>query len=86
MITRQLGYNNNFVLEGGLNYWFDSILNPQKPASTSSDEEFAKYDFRKSAGLALGGGGVVQTTQDKGNAAKPVIKPGGKKKKAAGGC
>jgi sulfur-carrier protein adenylyltransferase/sulfurtransferase len=28
MITRQLGYNNNFVLEGGLNYWFDNILNP----------------------------------------------------------
>jgi sulfur-carrier protein adenylyltransferase/sulfurtransferase len=86
MITRQLGYSNNFVLEGGLNYWFDAILNPQKPASTSSDEEFAKYDFRKSAGLALGGGGAVQVTQDQGSSAKPVIKPGGKKKKAAGGC
>ena len=46
MVTRQLGYKNNFVLEGGLNYWFDAILNPQKPASTSPDEEFAKYDFR----------------------------------------
>ncbi len=31
MVTRQLGYTNNFVLEGGLNYWFDAILNPQKP-------------------------------------------------------
>jgi sulfur-carrier protein adenylyltransferase/sulfurtransferase len=87
MVTRQLGYNNNFVLEGGLNYWFDAILNPAKPASTSSDEEFAKYDFRKSAGLALGGGGVVQTTQDQGSqSAKPVIKAAGKKKKASGGC
>ncbi|MEI6049426.1 MAG: rhodanese-like domain-containing protein [Bacteroidota bacterium] len=87
MITRQLGYNNNFVLEGGLNYWFDAILNPQKPASTSPDEEFAKYDFRKSAGMALGGGGTVQNSQDQGAAsAKPVIKAAGKKKKAAGGC
>jgi sulfur-carrier protein adenylyltransferase/sulfurtransferase len=87
MITRQLGYNNNFVLEGGLNYWFDAILNPQKPASTSPDEEFAKYDFRKSAGLALGGGGAVQATQDQGAApSKPVIKATAKKKKAAGGC
>lgn len=87
MITRQLGYNNNFVLEGGLNYWFDAILNPQKPPSTSSDEEFAKYDFRKSAGLALGGGAAVQTGQNQSAAsAKPVIKPGVKKKKAAGGC
>jgi sulfur-carrier protein adenylyltransferase/sulfurtransferase len=87
MITRQLGYNNNYVLEGGLNYWFEVILSPQKPASTSSDEEFAKYDFRKSAGQALGGGGAVQTVQEQGTASnKPAIKAAGKKKKAAGGC
>lgn len=87
MITRQLGYKNNFVLEGGLNYWFDAILNPQKPASTSPDEEFAKYDFRKSAGSALGGGGVVKATPDQSaTSAKPAIKPVVKKKKAAGGC
>jgi len=87
MITRQLGYSNNYVLEGGLNYWFDTILNPQKPVSTSSDEEFAKYDFRKSAGQALGGGGVVQTEQNQSaSSAKPVVKAVPKKKKAAGGC
>jgi sulfur-carrier protein adenylyltransferase/sulfurtransferase len=87
MITRQLGYTNNYVLEGGLNYWFDAILNPQKPASTSPDEEFGKYDFRKSAGLALGGGGVIKTTQDQTSvSAKPAVKAAGKKKKAAGGC
>jgi len=88
MITRQLGYTNNFVLEGGLNYWFDAILNPQKPASVNSDEEFAKYDFRKSAGQALGGGGLaVQPASDQtGTSAKPVIKPAAKKKKASGGC
>jgi hypothetical protein len=87
MITRQLGYTNNFVLEGGLNFWFDNILNPQKPASTSSDEEFAKYDFRKSAGMALGGGGAVQVMDNQTPAsAKPVVNAAGKKKKAAGGC
>jgi len=87
MVTRQLGYTNNFVLEGGLNYWFDSILNPQKPASTSPDEEFAKYDFQKSAGMALGGGAPVQAAQDNGSPSpKPAIKPAAKKKKAAGGC
>jgi rhodanese-related sulfurtransferase len=87
MITRQLGYSNNFVLEGGLNYWFEAILNPQKPASTSSDEEFARYDFRKSAGQALGGGGVVQTSLEQSTATvKPTVKTVPKKKKAAGGC
>lgn len=87
MITRQLGYINNYVLEGGLNYWFDAIMNPQKPSTVNSDEEFAKYDFRKSAGAALGGGGVVASTSEQTSAsAKPAIKPAAKKKKAAGGC
>ncbi|HOW41674.1 MAG TPA: rhodanese-like domain-containing protein [Bacteroidales bacterium] len=87
MITRQLGYINNYVLEGGLNYWFDAIMNPQKPSTVNSDEEFAKYDFRKSAGAALGGGGVVASTSEQTSASpKPAIKPAAKKKKAAGGC
>ena len=88
MITRQLGYNNNYVLEGGLNYWFENILNPKQPSSTSPDEEFAKYDFRKSAGQALGGGGLsVQASDNQAEAAaKPAVKPAAKKKKAAGGC
>jgi rhodanese-related sulfurtransferase len=87
MVTRQLGYKNNLVLEGGLNYWFDAILNPQKPASTNPDEEFAKYDFRLSAGKALGGGAVVQSAQNQSTTSiKPVIQATPKKKKAAGGC
>jgi len=87
MITRQLGYENNFVLEGGLNYWFGNILSPREPSQTSPDEEFARYDFRKSAAAALGGGGVVST-----EAAAPApkaVKPpvtAKAKKKPSGGC
>ena len=89
MLTRQLGYGNIYVLEGGLNYWFDAILNPQEPASTSPDEEFAKYDFRKSAGSALGGGGAIQTQTDQlqvASSPKPAVASAPKKKKVAGGC
>ncbi|MFN8211890.1 MAG: rhodanese-like domain-containing protein [Bacteroidales bacterium] len=87
MITRQLGYKNNFVLEGGLNYWMDAIMNPKVPATISPDEEFAKYDFRKGAGQALGGGGSVAVSVPSASLSeKPVIKPAGKKKKASGGC
>ncbi len=88
MITRQLGYENNFVLEGGLNNWVETIMNPTKPASTDPNEEIARYDFRQAAGAALGGGGAVQLAApaDQGTGAKPAIvkKPG--KKKASGGC
>jgi rhodanese-related sulfurtransferase len=87
MITRQLGYSNNFVLEGGLNYWFETIMNPAKPAATVADEEFAKYDFRMGAGKALGGGGNLTSADASDSpASKPVVKPVAKKKKAAGGC
>jgi rhodanese-related sulfurtransferase len=87
MITRQLGYENNFVLEGGLNYWFGNILSPEAPSQTSPNEEFAKYDFRKSAAAALGGGGVV-TTEENAPAVKAVKPPvtAKAKKKPAGGC
>jgi rhodanese-related sulfurtransferase len=87
MITRQLGYHNNYVLEGGLNYWFEAILNPQKPESTSADEEFARYDFRMGAAQALGGGSLTAPAdENKSTAPKPLIKVAPKKKKAAGGC
>ena len=87
MITRQLGYDNNFVLEGGLNYWFGNILSPEAPSVTSPDEEFAKYDFRKSAAAALGGGGVVSTEAEAPaiKAVKPPVTARAKKK-PAGGC
>jgi len=88
MITAQLGYKNNYVLQGGLNYWAETIMNPSPPASTSPDEELAKYDFRKGASMALGGGAAVnQTTgtSDIKTPARPIIKKE-TKKKVQGGC
>jgi len=87
MLTRQLGYENNFVMEGGLNYWFGNILSAQAPSQTNPNEEFAKYDFRKSAAAALGGGGVVATegSATAPKAAKPPVASKAKKK-PAGGC
>lgn len=85
MITRQLGYNNNYVLEGGLNYWAETIMNPEPPENTSPNEEFAKYDFRKGASAAFGGGELSSNT-DKKPTAVPVIQARPKKKRASGGC
>ncbi len=88
MITTQLGYKNNYVLQGGLNYWAETIMNPTVPASTNPDEEIAKYDFRKGASMALGGGAessAPSSSTDTQSAAKPIIKKAGKKK-VQGGC
>lgn len=85
MLTRQLGYRNNYVLQGGLNYWVESIVNPAKPGSTSPNEEIAKYDFRKGAGQALGGGAVVESSTQLAPEL-PKIAPRPKKKRVQGGC
>lgn len=89
MITRQLGYKNIYVLQGGLNYWAETILKPEKPAEGSPNEEVAKYNFRMGASQALGGGteamvGVKAPVA--GSAGLPVIQKIKKKKTAAGGC
>jgi sulfur-carrier protein adenylyltransferase/sulfurtransferase len=88
MITRQLGYNNNYVLQGGLNYWAETILNPEKPAESSPNEEIAKYNFRMGANQALGGGldAAAASPATNSGAPKPVIQKTKKKKGAAGGC
>jgi rhodanese-related sulfurtransferase len=88
MITRQLGYKNNYVLQGGLNFWAEIILKPKQPAEGSPNEELAKYNFRMGASQALGGGldAAAENPASKSNAPKPVIQKTKKKKGAAGGC
>lgn len=87
LITTQLGYKNNYVLQGGLNHWAEVILNPDKPASTAPRDEFAKYDFRKAMNNALGGG-TLEETEKKAPEAPPVkiIPQKNKKKRPTGGC
>ncbi len=90
LLTRQLGYQNNYVLQGGLNYWLETVLNPVQPGNNSPNDEIARYDFRKAASMALGGGGAAAVTTtatpSDSKAAKPAVVPVKKKKKAAGGC
>lgn len=86
MITRQLGYHNNYVLQGGLNYWVETIMNPQEPPSTSPNEEIAKYDFRKGAGMALGGEAVSSQPSSDDKSPIPSITKKKKKKSVQGGC
>lgn len=86
MITIQLGYENNYVLQGGLNYWAETIMNPEAPAITSPNEEIAKYNFRKGAGMTLGGGTDMASQEIQAVTSLPKIAPRPKKKRTQGGC
>jgi rhodanese-related sulfurtransferase len=87
MITMQLGYENNYVMQGGLNYWVETIMNPEAPPSTSPNEEIAKYNFRQGAGMQLGGSAAVsEESASLTSPSLPKITPRPKKKRAQGGC
>ena len=86
MITRQLGFENNYVLQGGLNYWAESIINPEAPSENSPNDEIAKYNFRKGAGAALGGASLEANSSTSIKSNKPPIKKKKKKKSVQGGC
>lgn len=54
MIGNRLGYQNLYVLKGGLNEWFNTIIDPKYPDETMPKEAFEKYAFRKGAGMYFG--------------------------------
>ena len=87
MMCMQLGYKNNYVLQGGLNYWAETIMNPEPPDASSPNEEIAKYNFRKGAGTALGGGAVnASPGVQEASTPLPQISPRPQKKRTQGGC
>ena len=83
LLTRQKGFKNNFILEGGLNGWFDGILNVKPPANSEDKLAQVKYERRLAAKQYFKGGNV-QVEKDSNKAIKPI--PQRKKKTVQGGC
>jgi rhodanese-related sulfurtransferase len=83
IICRQLGFKNNFVLEGGLNAWFGTIIKPEHPGFVATSEELDQYDRRKAASMYFTGSNAA-TDKSSAPALPPV--PRKKKKRVQGGC
>ncbi len=54
VLCNRLNYKNLRVLEGGLNNWFNTIINPTKPTSTMAATDFELYTTRKAASMYFG--------------------------------
>jgi rhodanese-related sulfurtransferase len=54
MLCNRLGYKNLHVLKGGINNWFHTIINPEKPSENMASNEFALYSSRKAASMYFG--------------------------------
>ncbi len=83
------GYEGNRVMKGGLNQWYQTILNPKPPSSTEITREAEKqYLFRKAAQIYFTGIQVSGGTKAQAAKSKPVVQPVKKRKKkpVSGGC
>ena len=84
MLTKRLGYNNNYILRGGLNHWVETILRPRELKETASSKEFERYSFRKAASAYFGGGSATGESATVKVKAAPIKRR--KKEAAGGGC
>ena len=83
MLTRQKGYKNNYILQGGLNHWHKTVLQPEKPESTMDIDALRVYQTRLGARQFFTGDGG-QSNMTSAAPKKPV--PAKKKTKVSGGC
>jgi len=90
LIGNRMGYQRLYVLDGGLNAWFETIIEPELPKETMSREAYELYAFRKAAGKYFGVANdtvEIETEVKKVPAPKKVVtKPKKKKKMPEGGC
>ena len=88
ILLKQLGYQEVYILAGGMNHWVQTFTTPQEPEGSYSDDEAFKYQFRKSAGPVMMGTTLAAAESDqKKSAPKPVIRKRKKvKKKVDEGC
>jgi len=81
----QKGYKNLYIMKGGMNEWFRTIMQPEPPLETEPEVEFEKYSFRKGASQYFGGTPNA-VSSDAPVKKKQVVVRKKKKKEAEGGC
>jgi len=89
LLCNRLAYKNLRVLNGGMNTWFNTIINPSIPKENMPAEAFELYTFRKAASMYFGVAypEQVKVTEVKKVVPKKVIAVKKKKKlPTEGGC
>lgn len=84
-MAKRANLKNIYIMDGGLNAWFDNILNPQPPQQPYSNEQDRLYQRRKGLSTYFVGSKNAPSTPTTNKNAIPVqqIK---KKESKLGGC
>ncbi len=83
-LCAQKGYKNLYVMKGGLNKWFETIIQPTPPPDTAPSEAFDLYTFEQAASIYFGGTSVGAMSAP--TPKKNVVVRKKEKKAAEGGC
>ncbi len=87
---RSYDYQGNKVLKGGMNKWYQTIINPKEPTGNAlTDKTYNTYLFRKGASQFFTGiQPVPSAVPDNNKTSKPSVTPvvRRKKKEVSGGC
>lgn len=54
LLCNRIDYKNLYVLKGGINKWFNTIINPKKPTENMASNAFELYSLRKAASMYFG--------------------------------
>jgi rhodanese-related sulfurtransferase len=91
-ICKRSSINRIFVMKGGLNFWFSSIMKCSPPPATASSQDIDLYNFRMAARQYFTGESSLENVQgvtdnakdnNKGEKVKVIKK---ETKSAGGGC
>ena len=75
MLLRRNGCKNTYILQGGLNRWIETIINPVKPPETADIVSLEQYQFRKAASkYFIGASGELKPEPFVQTVSKPVKK------------
>lgn len=84
ILSRREGHKEIFVMKGGLNEWFRTVMNPVPPPQTAPKEAFELYSFRRGAAQYFTGGNTIEPPEVE--AEKVTISRKKKKTVVEGGC
>ena len=85
MMATRLGYNNVYVMQGGLNRWVEDILQPENKSIIWDKVNDQLYQYRKGASIYFGGEAVGEDeAAERTKPKKPTVRR--KKKEVEGGC
>jgi len=88
IISRRQGFENIYVMNGGLNHWVETILKPTLPEISEIDNDVIDlYQFRLAASKYFGQGDTEnETNTNNVQTPKVVIKKEKREKGVQGGC